>query len=88
LGPAETDILQALCDVYKDLLRFYLKATRLLKKSNFILRMAMNMLKPELPDILSSFNKHALVLSRLVEVQTFAAVQDIKNEQVETLSEY
>ncbi|KAB5571775.1 hypothetical protein GE09DRAFT_992212 [Coniochaeta sp. 2T2.1] len=79
------DLHNALCDVYKDLLQFYLKATRLLKKSNFILRMAMNMLKPELPDILSSFNKHAMVLSRLVEVETFATVQDIRNEQVETL---
>ncbi|OIW29244.1 hypothetical protein CONLIGDRAFT_633392 [Coniochaeta ligniaria NRRL 30616] len=79
------DLRGALCDVYKDLLRFYLKATRLLKKSNFILRMAMNMLKPELPDIVSSFNKHALVLSRLVEVETFASAQDIKNAQVETL---
>jgi hypothetical protein len=49
--------------------------------------MALNMLKPALPDILASFNKHALVLSRLVDVETFAAVQDIKNEQIETLGE-
>jgi len=48
--------------------------------------MAMNMLKPELPDILASFNKHAMALSRLVEVETFATVLEIKDEQVETLS--
>lgn len=72
--------------MYKDLLQFYLKATRLLKRSNFLLRIAMNLLQPELPDILASFNKHSLVLSRLVDAKTFAMVQEIKDEQVETLS--
>ncbi|KAL7953002.1 hypothetical protein V8C34DRAFT_321780 [Trichoderma compactum] len=79
------DIHNALVNVYRDLLQFYLKSVIMFKKSGFIIHVAMDWLKPELPGIISSFNAHADVLSKLLESETFATVQEIKDEQVDTL---
>ena len=73
-------------NVYSDLLKFYLKTVVLFKESKFVLHMAMSLLKPELPKIIDSFNDHSKVLSRLLEAETFASVQEVKNEQADTLS--
>lgn len=77
---------QTLVNVYKDLLQFYLKSVVMFKKSGFVIHVAMDRLKPELSGIISSFNAHADVLSKLLESETFATVQEIKDEQVDTLS--
>ncbi|KAK1254756.1 hypothetical protein MKX08_008751 [Trichoderma sp. CBMAI-0020] len=79
------EIHNALVNVYKDLLQFYLKSITIFKKSEFAINVAMKLLKPEIPEIISSFNAHADVLSKLLDSETFASVQEIKNEQVETL---
>ncbi|KAH7175935.1 hypothetical protein EDB81DRAFT_632846 [Dactylonectria macrodidyma] len=79
------DIYNALVNVYKDLLQFYLKTVALFAKSQFVLHAALSLLKPELPEVISSFNAHADLLSKLLESETFASVQEIKDEQVNTL---
>ncbi|KAK4060254.1 uncharacterized protein Triagg1_10804 [Trichoderma aggressivum f. europaeum] len=81
------DIYNALVNVYKDLLQFYHKSVVMFKKSGFIIHVAMDWLKPELSGIISSFNAHADVLSKLLESESFATVQEIKDEQVDTLSD-
>jgi hypothetical protein len=72
--------------VYTDLLRFYLKMAVLFKESHFVLHVALDILKPSVVDIVSSFNTHADILSKLLEAENFASIQKIKDEQVETLS--
>ncbi len=72
--------------MYKDLLLFYLKTLTLFEQSRFILRVALDTLKPAIAEIVSSFNTHADLLSKLLETESFASIQEIKDEQVETLS--
>ena len=72
--------------VYEDLLLFYAKTITLFERSRFILRVALDALKPAIGEIVSSFNKHADILSGLLETESFASIQEIKDEQVETLS--
>ncbi|KAL6855649.1 hypothetical protein J3F83DRAFT_753812 [Trichoderma novae-zelandiae] len=79
------DIQNALGNVYKDLLQFYLKTIILFKKSAFVIRLALDWLKSDLSGIISSFTTHADLLSKLLESETFASVQEIKDEQVEAL---
>lgn len=74
--------------MYKDLLEFYFKTVTLFRASAFVLRIAVEMLKPEMPEIISSFKEHADVLSKLLESETFATVQEIKDELVDALSKY
>jgi hypothetical protein len=80
--------VQALVDVFKDLLQFYLEAVALFEESRFVLTVALDLLKPSIADTVSSFKTHADQLSRLLEAETFAAVQELKDGQVEALSEY
>jgi hypothetical protein len=75
-----------LVNVYRDLLQFYLKTLALFANNHFVLHVALSKFKPELPGIISSFNAHADALSKLLESETFASVQEIKDEQVDTLS--
>lgn len=77
---------KALISVYTDLLRFYLKTIVLFQESHFVLHVALDILKPAVADIVSSFNTHADTLSKLLEAENFASIQEIKDEQVETLS--
>ncbi|TFB01752.1 hypothetical protein CCMA1212_006451 [Trichoderma ghanense] len=79
------DIYNALVNVYKDLLQFYLKTIIMFKKSGFVIRLALDWLNSDLSGIISSFTSHADLLSKLLESETFASVQEIKDEQVETL---
>ncbi|PTB75150.1 hypothetical protein M440DRAFT_1358033 [Trichoderma longibrachiatum ATCC 18648] len=79
------DIHNALINVYKDLLQFYLKTINMFKKSGFVIRLALDWLRSDLAGIISSFTTHADLLSKLLESETFASVQEIKDEQVETL---
>ncbi|KAL7813519.1 hypothetical protein V8C44DRAFT_47744 [Trichoderma aethiopicum] len=79
------DIHNALVNVYKDLLQFYLKTVIMFKKSGFVIRLALDWLRSDLAGIISSFTTHADLLSKLLESETFASVQEIKDEQVETL---
>lgn len=72
--------------MYKDLLQFYLKTINMFKKSGFVIRLALDWLRSDLAGIISSFTTHADLLSKLLESETFASVQEIKDEQVETLS--
>ena len=58
----------------------------LFKESRFLLHVALDMLKPAIGEIVSSFNNHADILSGLLETESFASIQEIKDEQVETLS--
>ncbi len=58
----------------------------LFEGSKYVLRVAMEMFKPKIADIVSSFKSHADNLSRLLETENFASIQEIKDEQVETLS--
>jgi hypothetical protein len=73
--------------VYKDLLQFYLSAVALFEESHFVLGVALETLKPTIADIVSSFKTHMDVLSGLLETESFASIQEIKDEQVEALSE-
>ncbi|PTB63085.1 hypothetical protein BBK36DRAFT_146201 [Trichoderma citrinoviride] len=79
------DIHNALVNVYQDLLQFYLKTIIMFKKSAFVIRLALDWLKSDLSGIISSFTTHADLLSKLLEAETFASVQEIKDEQVEAL---
>lgn len=72
--------------MYKDLLQFYLKAVALFAEQKFILRVGLSILRQDLPEIISSFHAHTDLLSTLLESENFASIQDIKNEQVDTLS--
>ena len=81
------DIHKALVDVYKDLLQFYLKTVALFEKRKFALGVALEMLRPQVADIISSFKTHAALLSSLLETESFASIQEIKDEQVDTLGE-
>ncbi|KAK0736323.1 hypothetical protein B0T21DRAFT_451111 [Apiosordaria backusii] len=68
-----------------DMLLFYLKTVLLFQRSGFILQVALDTLKPAVAEIVSSFNTHADLLSKLLETESFASIQEIKDEQVETL---
>lgn len=59
----------------------------LFEESHFVLGVALDILKPRIADIVSSFRTHVDVLSSLLEAETFAAVQELKDGQVEALSE-
>ena len=69
-----------------DLLRFYLKTMELFEASHFVLRVALDILKPEIAGLVSSFTDHAKRLSDLLEKENFASIQEIKDEQIEELS--
>lgn len=71
--------------MYKDLFHFYLKTIAIFK-DRVALRIVMSALKQDLLEIISSFNKHADVLSELLQSETFAASQEVKDELVDTLS--
>lgn len=86
-GGSLLDIHKALVDVYKDLLQFYLGTVALFDKSKFALGVALEWLKPQLADIISSFKTHVELLSSLLETESFASIQEIKDEQVDALSE-
>jgi hypothetical protein len=73
--------------VYKDLLQFYLDTVALFEESHFVLRAAFEILKPTITNIVSSFQAHMEVLSCRLEAESFATIQEIKDEQVEALSE-
>jgi len=77
---------QALVNVYEDLLKFYLEIMALFEDSKYVLRVAMELFKPKIADIVSSFKTHVDALSRLLETENFASIQEIKDGQVETLS--
>ncbi|KAM7183484.1 hypothetical protein V8F20_012603 [Naviculisporaceae sp. PSN 640] len=79
------EIHQALVDMYKDLLLFYLKTVVLFEKAQFALHVALDALKPTIAEIVSSFKTHADLLSKLLEAESFASIQEIKDEQVEAL---
>ncbi|KAH0489939.1 hypothetical protein TgHK011_001428 [Trichoderma gracile] len=66
-----------LLDIHKTIIMF--------KKSGFVIRLALDWLKSDLSEIISSFTTHADLLSKLLESETFASVQEIKDEQVEAL---
>ncbi|GAB1313470.1 hypothetical protein MFIFM68171_03680 [Madurella fahalii] len=83
-GPLR-EIYHALVNVYKDLLQFYLKTVVLFEGSHFALAVALDILKPEVADIVSSFKADADLLSKLLEAESFASIQEIKDEQIETL---
>jgi len=72
--------------VYKDLLLFYVKTVALFQRSGFVLHVALEALKPAIAEIVTSFNTHADILSKLLESESFASIQEIKDEQVEALS--
>lgn len=55
------------------------------RESRFMLQTLKNVWKPEISEVMDSFNGHADTLSKLLESETFAAVQEIKDEQAETL---
>ncbi|KAJ4300371.1 hypothetical protein N0V88_003045 [Collariella sp. IMI 366227] len=75
----------ALVNVYKDLLQFYLKTLVLFEESRFVLGVALEILKPKIVDIVSSFKSHMDILSPLLETETFAAVQELKDGQLDAL---
>ncbi|AEO65516.1 uncharacterized protein THITE_2149928 [Thermothielavioides terrestris NRRL 8126] len=83
-GPL-AEIYNALVNIYKDLLRFYLKMVVLFEESRFFLDTALEVLRPAVADITSSFNTHMALLSKLVEAENFASIQEIKDELVDTL---
>ena len=60
----------------------------LFKGLRFVLRVALEALKPTIADTVSSFNTDADVLSRLLEAESFAVTMEIRDEQIETLSAY
>ncbi|KAK4242021.1 hypothetical protein C8A03DRAFT_40590 [Achaetomium macrosporum] len=76
-------IYDALVNVYKDLLEFYLKSMTLFEESRFVLRAALDILKSEVAGIVLSFKEHAELLSKLLEAEVFASTQEIKDEQLE-----
>ena len=49
---------QALVNVYEDLLKFYLEIMALFEDSKYVLRVAMELFKPKIADIVSSFKTH------------------------------
>jgi hypothetical protein len=59
----------------------------LFEESRFFLDTALEVLRPAVADITSSFNTHMALLSKLVEAENFASIQEIKDELVDTLSE-
>ena len=81
------EIHKALVDVYKDLLQFYLKTVPLFEKRKFALGVALEMLRPQVADIISSFKAHAELLSSLLEFENFASIQEIKDDRVDALGE-
>ncbi|KAJ2969746.1 hypothetical protein NQ176_g8510 [Zarea fungicola] len=74
------DIHKALVAVYKDLFGFILKLNAIFKRKRFAMTMAINALRPELPGFVSSFNKDADVLSKLLDAEVFATILQIKEE--------
>ncbi|KAK3905582.1 hypothetical protein C8A05DRAFT_41489 [Staphylotrichum tortipilum] len=83
-GPMQ-EIYTALVNIYEDLLKFYLSIMALFEDSKYVLRVALELFKPKIADIVSSFKSHVDALSRLLETENFASIQEIKDEQVETL---
>ncbi|KAL2195638.1 hypothetical protein P885DRAFT_70258 [Corynascus similis CBS 632.67] len=73
----------ALVNVYKDLLQFYLTTIALFESSHFAVGVALEILKPQVADIVSSFKSHVAVLSEFLEKENFASIQEIKDEQVD-----
>jgi len=63
-----------------------LKTVILFEKSKFVLRVALEAFKPAISEAVSSFKAHTDLLSELLRGEVFASVQEIKDEQVETLS--
>lgn len=59
---------------------FIIKVNHAFKRKSFLLTMAITALRPELPGILSSFNKHADALSKLLDAEVFATILQIKDE--------
>ena len=72
--------------IYVDLLQFFLQTIDLFEGSNFVLQYALHAFRSKLPPILSSFNGHVDTLAKFLEIETFVTLQEIRDEQIETLS--
>ncbi|KAK3311403.1 uncharacterized protein B0T15DRAFT_490017 [Chaetomium strumarium] len=77
-------IHDALVNVYKVLLEFYLAIVTLFEDRRFVLRAASQLLNNEVKGIVSSFKNHVDLLSSLLEAEGFASTQEIKDELLET----
>ena len=80
------ELPQTLVDIYVDLLTFFLNAVKLFEESHFVLFAALEVLKPTISGIVESFNEHTDLLSELLEAESFASIQEVKDAQIDGLS--
>jgi hypothetical protein len=78
--------LQTLLSIYSDLLDFYFAAIKLLESRYFGIDLAVSAIKSSLVDPITSATKNIDALMRLIDAETLAMVNLVKENQLDDLS--
>ncbi|KAF1835029.1 hypothetical protein BDW02DRAFT_496935, partial [Decorospora gaudefroyi] len=81
-------MFQVLVQIYKDLLDFYFEAMHILESDSFFVGLQKSRFRQKLPEIASSLAANTDQLDRLINVESYALIQKIDDDQSSIKSKY